>query len=119
MSSFPLERMLSVFSSICNNDTSDIDSDSIKSIVGKEQSLDIDTLGLISLFQNIAELKDMVLLEEVGPSSTLEGSKIYSQSVTSTKYICNVSRSQVDSITSELNFPLVEFLVTFQQHRQM
>ena len=113
MNAFPLERMLSVFSSICNKYGYDIDSDSLKSIVGKERSLDIDTLGSISLFQNIAELKAMGLLEEVGSNSAFEGSKIYSRSVTSTKYICNVSRIQVDSIANELNFPLVEHLITF------
>jgi hypothetical protein len=113
ISSFPLERMLSVFSSICNKYGYDMDSDALKSIVGKELSLDMKTLGSTALFQNIAELKAMGLLEEVGSNSALEDSKIYSRSVTSTKYICNVSRKQVDSIANELNFPLLEHLITF------
>lgn len=92
-----------------------MDSDALKSIVGKELSLDMNTLGSIALFQNIAELKAMGLLEEVGSNSALENSKMYSRSVTSTKYICNVSRKQVDSIANELNFPLLEHLITFSR----
>jgi hypothetical protein len=113
--SFPLERMLSVFSSICNKYGYDMDSDALKSIVGKELYLDMNSIGSTALFQNIAELKAMGLLEEVGSNSAFEDSKIYSRSVTSTKYICNVSRKQVDSIASELNFPLMEHLITFSR----
>ena len=115
ISSFPLERMLSVFSSICNKYGYDMDSDALKSIVGKELYLDMNSIGSTALFQNIAELKAMGLLEEVGSNSAFEDSKIYSRSVTSTKYICNVSRIQIDSIASELNFPLMEHLITFSR----
>mmetsp|Transcript_26653 Transcript_26653/g.40005 ORF Transcript_26653/g.40005 Transcript_26653/m.40005 type:complete len:677 (+) Transcript_26653:597-2627(+) len=100
--SFPLERMLSICSSIYSKYA--------QALPGSKTS--VDDFGTISFFANIAELRQLGFLSCTNPTQDATKS-FYSTAVPFTKYTCNLSREEADSISSELNFPLKDYLAEY------
>ena len=101
-SSFPLERMLSICSSIYSKYA--------EALPGSKTS--VDNLGTISFFANIAELRQLGFLTCTNPTHDTTKS-FYSKAVPFSKYTCNLSREEADSISSQLNFPLKDYLAEY------
>lgn len=121
VTSFPLERMLSVFSSVCNKyaqNGEDVDttranhpSDTVNGTVN------VARLGTTSLMKCLSDLRQCGLIHEASASATsasasniTDGNMVYSKSITSTKYTCSLSRRQAEAISKDLNFPLHLYL---------
>jgi hypothetical protein len=114
--SFPLERMLSVFSSICNKYASKIvcnTADPGAPITLTNDSIDTAHLGNLSLMRCLLELRHCGLLEEAASSGTdwSDEKLAYSKSMSSTKFICRLSKQEANEIAKSLNFPLDAYLI--------
>ena len=114
--SFPLERMLSVFSSICNkyaNDETKKKSQNDLLYDATNEPINVIQLGSLSLMKCISELRQHGLVHEASASGgfyTADTSKAYSKSITSTKFACNLSRERAQRIAKGLGFPLNDYL---------
>ena len=127
VSSFPLERMLSVFSSICNKYASiKARSDDAGSNVGNKllpnradvenRPINASHLGTISMMNTLSELRRQYLI--TGTTSTsnsnsnaLDPGEVYSRSATAKRFMCVLSRQQILAIAEDVNFPLNEYLM--------
>lgn len=114
--SFPLERMLSVFSSICNKYASKLVCDSAgPGTITKLRAESVDTahLGNLSLMRSLLELRHCGLLEEAA-SSGIDWSDeklAYSKSMSSARFICRLSKQEAIEIAKSLSFPLEAYLI--------
>mmetsp|Transcript_10900 Transcript_10900/g.20377 ORF Transcript_10900/g.20377 Transcript_10900/m.20377 type:complete len:832 (+) Transcript_10900:1-2496(+) len=116
--SFPFERMLSVFSSICNKyaskdvcDTVSTDGDTMTKL--RKDSVDTAHLGNLSLMRCLSELRHCGLLEESAASGMdwSDEKLAYSKSMSSTKFICRLSKEEAKEIARSLDFPLEAYLI--------
>ncbi len=98
--SFPLERLLSIYSSITG-----------KYAIGsknKGSQFDVGNLGSIALYSNLAELRQLGFLSCVNANNEDDKSRI----MTSTwiKYVCNISRNDALLLAKKVKFPLADYL---------
>lgn len=118
IASFPLERMLSVFSSICNKYANDDKKETSRNDMLFHITsgvINISQLGSLSLMKCISELKQHGLINEASTFvGSLDSRKAYSKSVTSTRFICNLSREMAEDIAQDLGFPLKDYLTENQ-----
>ena len=117
ISCFPLERMLSVFSSICNKyaNGGTESADAAASVgVDKEiyQDINVFQLGSISLMKCLSELRQHGLIHDAysTKSTARDPSMAYSKSVTSTQLCCTLSKNRAKDIAEGLGFPLDDYL---------
>eukprot|EP00957_Ditylum_brightwellii_P001032 81905-Ditylum_brightwellii.AAC.1 len=95
LSSFPLERMFSIFSSIVKQYGSD--SCHSKNKCNEHGSVDVGGMGSCHLFLSLAHLRDLGLLREVSVSSAsgdIKGSSWEHVKMEHTKYSCTLSRDE-------------------------
>lgn len=116
MTSFPLERMLSVFSSICNkyavNKSNSKGSKNHPS--ENEDGIDVSQLGNMSMINCLTELRCHGLIEEASNSAgKYIGDKklAYSRSMTSAKFMCTLSEKEAQAMANNVNFPLDDYLL--------
>lgn len=114
--SFPLERMLSVFSSICNKyatSSEDVGHKNGGTCSVPSDMIDVALLGNVSLMRSLLELRQCGLLEEATSYGIDWNNEnlAYSKSMSSTKFICRLSRQEADVIAKSLHFPLEGYLM--------
>jgi len=111
LSSFPLERMFSIFSSIVKQYGSD--SCHSKNKCNEHGSVDVGGMGSCHLFLSLAHLRDLGLLREVSVSSAsgdIKGSSWEHVKMEHTKYSCTLSRDEAMELAECLNFPISNYL---------
>ncbi len=107
--SFPLERMLSVFSSICNKYIHGGVSVN-ESFVKEGNGVDIGRIGSNSLLMSLSQLQNLGLIKQAASSGWTDTTTMYSKSFTSAKYICELSSHEAKLIAATLQFPLSRYL---------
>lgn len=122
MASFPLERMLSVFSSICNkyavekndhihthNNPSGGDHDR-----DGGASINVSHLGKMSMINCLSELRQHGHIQEASSSGSRnmgDENLAYSRSMTSAKFMCTLSDKEAIAMAKNVNFPLNDYLL--------
>jgi hypothetical protein len=95
--SFPLERLLSIFSSI-----------SAKYSTGMKHFVNnVDELGSIGLIANLNELRQLGYLTRTSSSTN---SVLDKNRIVATKYICNLSQNEAIQLAKDVKFPLANYL---------
>jgi hypothetical protein len=100
--SFPLERLLSIYSSITG-----------KYAIGsknKGSQFDVGNLGSIALYSNLAELRQLGFLTCVNANNNNEDDKSRVMASTWIKYVCNISRNDALLLAKKVKFPLTNYL---------
>jgi hypothetical protein len=96
--SFPLERLLSIFSSIFGK----------YATVSTKTKISSKDLGSISLFASLAELRQLGFLSYM--EARHHTNKSHTLTTSMTKYVCNLSRDEAALLSSQVQFPLVDYL---------
>lgn len=94
MPSFPLERLLSIFSSITGK---------YAIVKGKSKEL-----GTTTTFAKISELEELGYISCIDHSTNARKSNIMSTS--SLKYCCKITKKQAEQFASQVKFPLSNYL---------
>jgi len=122
MTSFPLERMLSVFSSICNkyamekNDRIHTHNNSSGDDRDRDggASINVSHLGNVSMMNCLSELRQHGHIQEASSSGSRnmgDENLAYSRSMTSAKFICTLSDKEAIVMAKNVNFPLNDYLL--------
>ena len=96
--SFPLERLLSIFSSITGKYATS----------GTTTKVSVDNLGSISLFASLAELRELGYLTCTNANSSANTNRTMIAPLT--KYICNLSKNEAILLSSQVKFPISNYL---------
>lgn len=97
--SFPLERLLSVFYSVMS-------SYGQNSMYQNGEGTNVSEMGTERLFQNISQLNATGLIRRAGGSSTNASKTKDSTEMTAAKFICTLSREDARLIAESVGFPL-------------
>jgi len=71
--------------------------------------IDVSNLGTVSLFQSLARLRHLGLIEYARNSAN--GSyKLYSSNLSSAKFFCAISEDEALDIAGQIGFPLDKYI---------
>ena len=108
LTGFPLERMISVFSSILSKYGTE--SELLKDTAQEENGyLNVTGVGSTQLFACLAELRDLGLLCDM--NSGLSAVGMGQIDMTAKKYTCNLSDADATGLAQELEIPLQKYLL--------
>lgn len=107
ISSFPLERLLSVFSSIVSKYGTD-------SLLLRRQTqagfIDLRQMGTTILFESLAQLQQFSFIQFAGSNSYESSQALQSSHFSSAKFTCNLTHEQAQNIAAFVGFPLSRYL---------
>lgn len=119
---FPLERLLSVYSSICNKYAVKQEESVERQLMSYQQSLDksddlgtpidVNSLGNISLLTSLSELRQHGFIRELSSNvfQYLGHTNLaYTKAVTNAKFTCTVTEKEAIAIAQTIHFPLHEY----------
>jgi len=110
LTGFPLERMISVFSSILSKYGSE--SELLRNKIGKDGYLEVTGVGSTQLFACLAELRDFGLLCDMnGGPSTDAAAGTGPIDIAAKKYTCNLKDADATALAKELDIPLQKYLL--------
>mmetsp|Transcript_7429 Transcript_7429/g.20633 ORF Transcript_7429/g.20633 Transcript_7429/m.20633 type:complete len:1161 (+) Transcript_7429:327-3809(+) len=105
LTGFPLERMISVFSSILSKYGSE--SELLKDTTQEDGYLNVTGVGSTQLFGCLAELRDFGLLCDMNGGLSAGGEI----DMAAKKYTCNLSDADATGLSQELEIPLQKYLL--------
>ena len=107
---FPLERMISVFSSILSKYGSE--SEFLRGKIQQDGYLNVTEVGSTQLFACLAELRDFGLLCDMngGLSANVAGGTGHID-MAAKKYTCNLADADATALANELEIPLQKYLL--------
>ena len=110
LAGFPLERMLSVFSSILSKYGSE--SEFLRGKIEQDGYFNVTEVGSTQLFACLAELRDFGLLCDMNGGLSAGAAAGTGQiDMTSKKYICNLTDADATALAKELEIPLQKYLL--------
>ena len=111
LTGFPLERMISVFSSILSKYGTE--SELLKDTTQEENGyLNVTGVGSTQLFACLAELRDLGLLCDMNSGLSAGAAVGMGQiDMTAKKYTCNLSDADAAGLAQELEIPLQKYLL--------
>lgn len=105
VSSFPLERLLSIYSSISGKYAVENNGDNNSS----GDSMNVGNLGSIALYSTLAELRQLGFLSCM-TSNILDGDKSRTFAAPWAKFVCHLSKNDAEVLSKEVKFPLRNYL---------
>ena len=110
LTGFPLERMISVFSSILSKYGTE--SELLKDTTQEDGYLNVTGVGSTQLFACLAELRDLGLLCDMNSGISAGAAVGVGQiDMTAKKYTCNLSDADATGLAQELEIPLQKYLL--------
>ena len=110
LAGFPLERMLSVFSSILSKYGSE--SEFLSGKIEQDGYFNVTEVGSTQLFACLAELRDFGLLCDMNGGLSAGAAAGTGQiDMTSKKYTCNLTDADATALAKELEIPLQKYLL--------
>jgi hypothetical protein len=106
-SAFPVERMVSVFSSILSKYGTE--SELLGGEMQDDGYLDVSRIGSVRLFECLAELRDFGLLRDVSGAAADAGNDPID--LNARKFVCNLSNADALTLAKEVNIPLQKYML--------